>query len=74
MQFHKRIWLCDTVFKFFRGFSIFLPSSKTNSIKISTDTNQDIFIHTSGIQNNLNPNLDDGESVDFDVYQGNFFP
>lgn len=36
-----------------------------------SDTNQDIFVHKSGIQslNNNNPSLDDGEPVEFDVYQ-----
>jgi len=36
-----------------------------------TDTNQDIFVHKSGILsfNNSSPSLDDGEQVEFDVYQ-----
>ena len=32
------------------------------------DTRQDIFVHRSGILNNA-PGLDDGEPVEFDVYQ-----
>lgn len=37
----------------------------------SNDNNQDIFVHRSGIQsfNNSQPGLDDGEPVEFDIYQ-----
>lgn len=33
------------------------------------DNNQDIFVHRSGILGNASPGLDDGEPVEFDVYQ-----
>ena len=39
---------------------------------LRSDNNQDIFVHKSGIQatNSSQPSLDDGEAVEFDVYQG----
>lgn len=43
-----------------------------SSVYSRSDNNQDIFVHRSGIQASdaSQPSLDDGEQVEFDVYQG----
>ena len=40
---------------------------------LRNDTSEDVFVHKSGIQslNNGMPSLDDGEPVEFDLYNGN---